>query len=52
LPWAYLLCTNTVTESGLLTTPSGVEALYTVPAARYVDPALRFQSGARIDDWA
>lgn len=31
---------------------AGVEALYAVPAARYVDPALRFQSTARIEDWA
>jgi hypothetical protein len=31
---------------------AGVEALYAVPAARYVDPALRFQAAARIDDWA
>lgn len=31
---------------------AAVDALYAVPAARYVDPALRFRAGARITDWA
>jgi hypothetical protein len=31
---------------------AAVDALYEVPAARYVDPALRFRAGARIEDWA
>lgn len=31
---------------------SAVDALYDVPAARYVDPALRFRAAARIEDWA
>ncbi|TNC23401.1 hypothetical protein [Amycolatopsis alkalitolerans] len=31
---------------------ASVDALYEVPAARYVDPALRFRAGARIKDWA
>lgn len=33
-------------------TQAGVEALYAVPAARYVDPALRFRAAARIENWA
>ncbi|MEV1172661.1 hypothetical protein [Nonomuraea sp. NPDC049784] len=31
---------------------AGVDALYAVPEARYVDPALRFRADARIVDWA
>ncbi|KAA9149771.1 hypothetical protein FPZ12_042510 [Amycolatopsis acidicola] len=31
---------------------AAVDALYEVPAARYVDPALRFRAAARIEDWA
>ncbi|HVV09866.1 hypothetical protein [Amycolatopsis sp.] len=31
---------------------AAVDALYDVPAARYVDPALRFRAAARIEDWA
>jgi hypothetical protein len=31
---------------------AAVDALYDVPEARYVDPALRFQAYARIEDWA
>jgi hypothetical protein len=31
---------------------AGADALYAVPAARYVDPALRFQAASRIEDWA
>jgi hypothetical protein len=31
---------------------AAVDALYEVPAARYVDPALRFRASARIDDWS
>jgi hypothetical protein len=30
----------------------GVEMLYAVPEARYADPGLRFQAGARIVDWS
>ncbi|WP_020498695.1 hypothetical protein [Sciscionella marina] len=28
-----------------------VDALYTVPEARYADPALRFRAHARTQDW-
>jgi hypothetical protein len=31
---------------------AGIEALYAVPEARYVDPALRFRAEAVIEDWA
>jgi hypothetical protein len=31
---------------------AAVDALYDVPVARYVDPALRFRAGARIEEWA
>jgi hypothetical protein len=31
---------------------AAVDALYEVPEARYVDPALRFRAAARIEDWA
>ncbi|HJQ44724.1 MAG TPA: hypothetical protein VJ870_00170 [Amycolatopsis sp.] len=31
---------------------ASVDALYEVPEARYVDPALRFRAGARLVDWA
>lgn len=31
---------------------AAVEALYAVPQARYVDPALRFRAEARVVDWA
>ncbi|HWD06930.1 MAG TPA: hypothetical protein VG674_31265 [Amycolatopsis sp.] len=31
---------------------SGLDALYAVPAARYVDPALRFRAEAAVEDWA
>ncbi|HVW40476.1 MAG TPA: hypothetical protein VHC18_03905 [Amycolatopsis sp.] len=31
---------------------ASVDALYEIPEARYVDPALRFQAAARITDWA
>ncbi|GAA4658131.1 MULTISPECIES: hypothetical protein [Amycolatopsis] len=31
---------------------AAVDALYAVPAARYVDPALRFRAAGRIEDWA
>lgn len=31
---------------------ASVDALYEVPEARYVDPALRFQAAARLSDWA
>jgi hypothetical protein len=31
---------------------AALDALYDVPAARYVDPALRFRAQARIEDWA
>jgi hypothetical protein len=30
----------------------GVAMLYAVPEARYADPGLRFQAGARIADWS
>jgi hypothetical protein len=29
-----------------------IDALYEVPEARYVDPALRFRAQGRIEDWA
>lgn len=38
--------------SGYETQRAAVDALYDVPAARYVDPALRFRAGARITSWA
>jgi hypothetical protein len=31
---------------------AAADALYAVPAARYVDPALRFRADARITDWS
>jgi hypothetical protein len=31
---------------------AAVAALYAVPAARYVDPALRFRADAAIVDWS
>jgi hypothetical protein len=31
---------------------AAVDALYAVPAARYVDPALRFRADAAIVDWS
>jgi hypothetical protein len=31
---------------------AAVDALYAVPEARYVDPALRFRAGATIENWA
>ncbi|MEV4600879.1 hypothetical protein AB0K15_26215 [Amycolatopsis sp. NPDC049253] len=31
---------------------SGLDALYAVPAARYVDPALRFRAEAAVEEWA
>ncbi|WP_107656822.1 hypothetical protein [Nocardia suismassiliense] len=30
---------------------AAIDALYAVPAARYVDPALRFHAQARIAEW-
>ncbi|MFF3225774.1 hypothetical protein ACFYV7_23460 [Nocardia suismassiliense] len=30
---------------------AAVDALYAVPAARYVDPALRFHAHARTAEW-
>lgn len=30
----------------------GIEMLYAIPEARYVDSGLRFQAGARIVDWS
>jgi hypothetical protein len=31
---------------------AAADALYAPPAARYVDPALRFRADATITDWA
>jgi hypothetical protein len=31
---------------------AAIDALYAVPAARYVDPALRFRAQGRIEDWS
>ncbi|HZZ45566.1 MAG TPA: hypothetical protein VFE65_01630 [Pseudonocardia sp.] len=31
---------------------AAADALYTPPAVRYVDPALRFRADASITDWA
>lgn len=31
---------------------AAVDALYAVPEARYVEPALRFRAADRIEDWA
>ncbi|MEW2359653.1 hypothetical protein [Spirillospora sp. NPDC029432] len=30
---------------------AGIDLLYAVPEARYADPALRFQAGARVTPW-
>jgi hypothetical protein len=30
---------------------AAADALYAVPAARYVDPALRFRAESRLTDW-
>ncbi|WP_024802587.1 hypothetical protein [Nocardia sp. BMG51109] len=38
--------------SGFAIQRAEVDALYAVPEARYVDPALRFRAEGRITDWA
>jgi hypothetical protein len=43
---------STAYAAGYETQRAAVDALYDVPAARYVDPALRFRAAARIEDWA
>lgn len=41
--------------AGLATTylafRAAIDALYAVPAARYVDPATRFHAAARLAEW-
>ncbi|MFB8275453.1 hypothetical protein [Nocardia colli] len=46
---------NSAEIAGLATTylayRAAIDALYAVPAARYVDPATRFHASARVEEW-
>lgn len=46
---------NAAEMAGLATTylayRAAIDALYTVPEARYVDPATRFHAAARVEEW-
>jgi hypothetical protein len=42
----------TVLATGYTIQQAGIEALYQLPDARHVDPALRFHAGARLTEWS